>query len=172
VALGQAMNQNQVLFLRQANSDFQMFELLQPMVNRGAVEPCHGLHYLQMATEKLAKAYFLGHAPIKKTHTYFSKFWRALRTRQRIRRALGYADSESFRNDLLMVAGLATAIEELAPALADEGPNTEYPWPAPDYTDAPASFHFKVWGRINHGQDGVVLLKLVRGLFRVAPTSF
>ena len=67
-----------------------------------------------------------------------------------------------------MVAGLATRIEELAPNLADEGPNTEYPWPAPNYTDAPASFHFNVWGRINHGEDGIVLLKVVRALFQAA----
>ena len=166
------MNRNQELFLRQAASDFQMFERLQSLVNEGAVEPCHGLHYLQMATEKLAKAFFLAGGPIKKRHNYFSKFSRALRTSQRIRRALGYPDSASFRNDLLMVAGLATTIEELAPDLADEGPNTEYPWPTPDFTYAPATFHFSVWGRINHGQDGIVLLTVVRALFRTAPTSF
>ena len=58
-----------------------MFNHLQSMVNEGSVEPCHGLHYLQMATEKLAKAFFLAWGPIKKRHNYFSKFWRALRTR-------------------------------------------------------------------------------------------
>ena len=160
------MNRNQELFLRQASSDFQMFERLQPMVNSRVVEACHALHYLQMATEKLAKTYFLKLGPIERRTATFPSFGAHLATRQRIRQALGYRDSLSFRNDLLMVAGLATGIEELAPDLADEGPNTEYPWPAPDYTHAPASFHFRVWGRIDHGQDGIVLLKLVRALFQ------
>ena len=39
-------------FLEQARSDFAMFDLL----NEAKVPQCHVLHYLQMATEKLAKA--------------------------------------------------------------------------------------------------------------------
>jgi len=43
------------VFLEQASSDWQVYEHL-----KGTHFPnCHALHYLQMATEKLAKAYLL-----------------------------------------------------------------------------------------------------------------
>lgn len=46
------MNEQQRLYLVQARSDRDILKLLssQPI--------CHQLHYLQMLTEKLAKAYF------------------------------------------------------------------------------------------------------------------
>jgi hypothetical protein len=40
-------------FLTQARSDWQVFEHLYD----SDFPECHALHYLQMATEKLAKAY-------------------------------------------------------------------------------------------------------------------
>jgi hypothetical protein len=36
----------------------------------------------------------------------------------------------------------------------------------------PANYHFSAWGRIDHGQDGRVLLHIVRGLFEQAPNCF
>lgn len=41
-------------YVAQARSDWQLFERLREMES---VEMCHHLHYLQMACEKLAKAY-------------------------------------------------------------------------------------------------------------------
>ena len=43
-----------VAYHRQGRSDWQMFAELQ---GRHDVPACHSLHFLQMATEKLAKAY-------------------------------------------------------------------------------------------------------------------
>jgi len=40
-------------FLAQAKSDWQIYEHLE----KTSFSKCHALHYLQMATEKLAKAY-------------------------------------------------------------------------------------------------------------------
>ena len=42
-------------YLRQARSDFGVFQLLLEQ-DRDMVPACHPLHYLQMSTEKLAKA--------------------------------------------------------------------------------------------------------------------
>ena len=166
------MNDRQALFFRQASSDWRMFQWLRSRVNRRLCEVCHALHYLQMAVEKLSKSYFLRAGPIRHSHKYFSKFWRALLTANRVRRALGYGNSEAYRNRLLLAEGLAARIEELAPDLAGQGPNTEYPWPEPDYQHAPAGFHFPIWGRIDHGQDGAILLEIVDRLFAAAPNSF
>jgi hypothetical protein len=171
IALEAAMNRNQELFHLQANSDLRMFDRLRGMVATGEIEACHGLHFLQMATEKLSKAYFL-RSNVRRSHKYFSKFWCALPTVGRIRRELRYADSKTFRDDILSVAGLVSRIEQLAPDLADEGPNPEYPWPYPNYQHAPGSYHFAIWGRITHGHDGQLLVRLVHSLADAAPRCF
>lgn len=68
------MNAREVAFYRQARSDWSVFRHLHPRgyrwwttlrqawcgvagVRPFAFPPCHELHYLQMRTEKLAKAY-------------------------------------------------------------------------------------------------------------------
>ena len=48
------MNTFQGLWWQQAKSDHQVFQRLRSE----GVAQCHSLHYLQMVTEKLAKAYF------------------------------------------------------------------------------------------------------------------
>lgn len=47
--------------------------------------PCHCLHYLQMLTEKLGKAYFYGKVtPPAKAHTGFRKLVRNLSTNPKV----------------------------------------------------------------------------------------
>src|SRR5208283_5496445 len=72
---GQVMNPEQELWWRQAESDHSVFVHLR----RAGIPECHLLHYLQMATEKLSKAYLWrsGHAP-PRTHVGFVRFLRAL----------------------------------------------------------------------------------------------
>ena len=73
------MNNEQKLWWKQARSDHALFVQL-----RGAgVHECHLLHYLQMATEKVSKAYFWrsGHAP-PKSHTGTVLFLKALLDRR------------------------------------------------------------------------------------------
>ena len=66
------MDAEQGLYLTQARSDFRALRTL-----KGA-DACHQIHYLQMATEKLAKAYFWrAGKPLKKQHDFFVKFLRA-----------------------------------------------------------------------------------------------
>jgi len=45
----------QEAFLAQASSDYEVFQILLDL-DRTVVPVCHPLHYLQMSTEKLAKA--------------------------------------------------------------------------------------------------------------------
>lgn len=65
------MNTSQELGWQHSKSDHEAYQLLRghgPAV-------CHTLHYLQMTTEKVAKAYFWreGHSP-QKSHIGFVKF--------------------------------------------------------------------------------------------------
>jgi hypothetical protein len=64
------MNRIQDLWWQQARSDHQLFTSLR---GTGCAQ-CHLLHYLQMATEKIAKAYFWrsGSAP-PKSHAGFAQ---------------------------------------------------------------------------------------------------
>ncbi|MGH7270646.1 MAG: hypothetical protein ACREJ3_09465 [Polyangiaceae bacterium] len=48
-----------VAFHSQAKSDWEVYELLSR--TQPSPRPCHSLHYLQMACEKLGKAYRLRH---------------------------------------------------------------------------------------------------------------
>ena len=69
------MNSFQEVWWQQAKSDHEAFLLIRGQ----GIAQCHSLHYLQMVTEKIAKAYFWrsGTAPPQK-HTGFPTFLRFL----------------------------------------------------------------------------------------------
>ncbi len=120
------------------------------MLRKNARNPCHVLHYLQMATEKLAKAYFWrsGKVPAK-SHVGFSKLFRALADNQSAYAALGFKRVDEYRRWCRQTAsGLSHEIESLAPSLANNGPNPEYPWPHHAPTETPASFSFPLWDKL------------------------
>jgi len=62
---------------------------------------------------------------------------------------------------------LAKQIEGLAPSVALDGPNPEYPWPIQVPVVAPCDFNFPVWREL---QDplGRKFLNFLKELFRVA----
>jgi hypothetical protein len=138
------MNEQQRLYLVQARSDWKVFKLLK------AQDTCHRLHYFQMCAEKLAKAFFwkagsnagLGHAA-------FVKFIRSITTNRKVAERLGYANKSSFREWIKDVSELAYELERLAPALANDGPNPEYPWPRELPQHAPVEHDFQAWRRLN-----------------------
>lgn len=80
------MNEAQRLYHAQARSDFEIFHFLE------GKHACHRLHYLQMCTEKLGKAYFYGSKPPPgKVHTGFVKFLKHLSAKKNIWKALGFS---------------------------------------------------------------------------------
>jgi hypothetical protein len=91
-----ALNRRQG-FILQARSDFAIFRHLldQP---RASVPECHALHYLQMASEKLAKAILdaQGVAADPYSHIAFSNLPYRL-ARADIARAVGYDNARSYR---------------------------------------------------------------------------
>ena len=90
------MNQYQAVWWEQTRADYSVLRLLR---SQNAL-PCHQLHYLQMVTEKLGKAYFwrTPHPP-RTTHASFVRFLQALDDRQpsanvnRIAQLLGFGRS-------------------------------------------------------------------------------
>jgi hypothetical protein len=135
------MNAQQLAFLRQARSDWQIFCDLRARANRPA---CHDLHFLQMATEKLAKAFLWGsHTPTG--HAALVRFLRAVANKRRVSEALQMEPPALLQRRVHGVLPVAYQLERLAPDLAANGPNPEYPWPRELPTIAPADYDFDAW---------------------------
>lgn len=156
------MTGEQRLWGRQAESDLALFVLL-----RGAgVHECHLLHYLQMATEKLSKAYLWrsGHAP-PRSHTGFVVFLRALLDRRgeldRIAAVLGFGRRKDLDKWARGIQPLAYALQNLAPAEAGDGPNPEYPWPHESPVQCPVGHAFPLWNQLANTGQGRKLMDFI-----------
>lgn len=158
---GQRRTAYAAAFLTQARSDWQVFRTL-------AASPaprCHSLHYLQMACEKLAKAYRLRDTAspvdeIVSRHTGFEKFVGAF--------LLAIKHEYAGRDEQLTLLirrsrGYAREIEKLAPATdrvaAPE--NAEYPWEANGVVVAPCHYPFPALAFLRE-PGGLAFLKLVQ----------
>jgi len=118
-------------YLLQAEADWKMFkEAWQSSLPRS-----HGLHFLQMATEKAGKAYLAAGGEtlkkLKRSHHAFVKFLQTLPRNWPLQTSNGFHNRAAFRNRVANLKPLAESIERLAPALARDGPNPEYPWKEP-----------------------------------------
>lgn len=148
------MNAYQELSWQQAKSDHVAFVLLR---GRG-VEQCHVLHYLQMAAEKIAKAYFWRSGkPPARSHAGLRQFLKflghiGLRDRERIANLFSFGRFSDFQNWIRTILPIAHDLERLAPDLASDGPNAEYPWPHAAPQNAPAQFDFPVWATLKSGR--------------------
>lgn len=131
-------------FIAQARSDWALWGLL---AGRKDVPVCHELHYLQMACEKLAKAYRLRDtvSPVEELvsrHTGFAKFLvpfciTVLKDEYRSKDA-------QFRGILSRTRAIAREIEKLAPAIdcLAVPENAEYPWERDNQVTAPCTYGF------------------------------
>lgn len=157
------MNSYQDLWWQQAQSDHQVFLL----VRRQGMAECHCLHYLQMATEKIAKAYFWrSGAPPPRSHAGFVQFLRFLGQvrgddRERIADLFAFRRFTDFQNWIRTVLPIAYDLERLTPDLAHDGPNPEYPWPHAAPVLAPACYDFQAWTSLTRGQRRE-LMRVVR----------
>ena len=115
-------------FLRQARSENEVRRRLAA----SDLPECHELHYLQMVTEKLAKAYQPEAAdggPPAPTHVAFVKLLRSVGRSSSMARVMGFDGTRRFRLHVEGLLPLAARVEALAPAAAGfNQPNPEYPW--------------------------------------------
>lgn len=157
------MNEPQRLWWEQAKSDHAAFVWLR----RGGVHECHMLHYLQMATEKISKAYlWRSGSPPPRSHVGFMRFLRALLSRpradlSRIANVFGFGRPRDMDAWVKQVSPLAYGLQQLVPAEANDGPNPEYPWPHEMPTNCPALHSFDLWVRLRDHAQGRRLLKFI-----------
>lgn len=157
------MNDAQRLWWLQAQADWALFDHLRL---NWAVE-CQLLHYLQMATEKLSKAYFWrsGKTP-PKSHIGFVRFLKALLDRPRVEltriaTVLGFRRPEDLERWVVNTQNLAYALQNMAPAEARDGPNPEYPWPHENPAQSPVDFTFPLWDQLrNTGQGRNLMVRI------------
>ncbi len=129
-------------------------------------EECHRLHYLQMACEKIAKAYRL-RQPVSYrlddlySHVVFSKFIVGFLKSTPVKRR--YRSQEAKRRQIERYArSLATEIEKLAPAVDREQTpsNVEYPWLSGETVFLPCRHRYSVSRHLGE-QNGRDFLKLI-----------
>jgi hypothetical protein len=156
------MNRQQEVWWQQALSDHKAFVVLR----REGSAQCHLLQHLQMATEKLAKAYFWrSGSPPPRSHAGFVQFLRFLgqirqSDRERIANLFSFARFADFQQWIRAVLPIAYDLERLSPDLANDGPNPEYPWPHARPQTAPANHDFSVWSSLKSAQ-GRDLMRVV-----------
>lgn len=117
--------------LEQGLSQLRMYEFLAAQDAENAPE-AHALHFLQMATENIAKAVFLSSNPgwDKYRHTAFASIPYHLRARH-VATKLGWSDFEAYKRFMSDIRPLCQDIERLHPQVGETGedrPNVEYPW--------------------------------------------
>jgi len=118
-------------YARQARSDWDLFCRIDALPD---VPFCHRLHYLQMACEKIAKAYRARDTDISVEdvathHVGFEKFMKAFFLSPQIKH--GFAGRDELRQGVARtVRRIAAQVEKLAPAVDREATpdNAEYPW--------------------------------------------
>lgn len=151
-------------FLTQAWSDFLVFREM----NSSDQPKCHALHYLQMATEKLAKGFLCKKSgrPPKMTHYSLVNFLNASRSQADWRVALGYGHNpKAYGYYIDSLLQIARQIERLVPegGVIDKV-NPEYPWRNDSgEVDCPCKHDFSHLDR----SDLANLRKLIHRLFQI-----
>ncbi len=148
-------------FLEQARSDWNAYQKTQ----EPAWPSCHQLHFLQMATEKLSKALLIsGEVSLERathSHAAFVKFMRVVSHNHNLQAELGMNKSQ-LKALFERLLPIAHEIEALAPALAQDGPNPEYPWRDKlGHVCIPTKYSFPLT-KLMQSQQGTRLLKYIR----------
>jgi len=153
-----------IAFARQADADFRAWELYEMHPEAVAAE-CHKLLFLQMACEKLCKAYLIrsGTPPevLQGSHGCVANPLPVVIKRQIL--ALGRNPSK-MRGVLAQVRHLAEEIEVLNPAVRRDGrrpDNCEYPWEAEGRVSSPLDRTFQPL-RLVVAPAGRTFIKLIR----------
>jgi hypothetical protein len=160
------MNEFQRLFWAQARAEFDLYLHLRGHGDR----PRHLLHLLQMASKKLAKAYFWRRKkPPRKTHAFFESLMRTLKSRTDLVELFGFRTTAQFQAAIKAMTPLALELEELAPDQAGDGPNPEYPWPPDEPAFTPVECDFPTWKKLTEEATGKHLLQFLETAIETFP---
>jgi hypothetical protein len=132
-------------YFAQASADWAMFREVRL---RADVPASYALHYLQMATEKLAKAYRFRNTTasaetLLTSHVGFDAFMRAFLQSQQVHRMYNSRTAQlaAIRRGC---GQLARLVEQLAPAVGGVArpENAEYPWAQGEEVIVPVQYSF------------------------------
>lgn len=160
------MNVCQEIWWHQVQSDMATLAILR----RAGADPCQQLHYLQMATEKLGKAYFCKPGlPPPRSHAALVPFLRSMggipqSRRDGIAALFAFKPYLSFQAWINAALPVAYELERLAPALAQDGPNPESPWPQGTPIHCPANFRFPIWEQVTKTAKGRQFIQTIQTL--------
>ena len=124
-----------------------------------------------MTTEKLGKAFLIagGNVPAKvhTSHKAFVRFLQVMAYNSDLQKQLRMTRRQ-LRAHIKSLLPIAEEIEKLAPALAHNGPNAEYPWEMPTRAiHVPATYPFPVLSQLRMPK-GIKLLTLITVIFEHA----
>lgn len=150
-------------FMAQSRSDWEVYSRL---AADPAIPVCHPLHYLQMACEKIAKAYRCRDRSVDleellKRHVGFSKFLGSFLASPSVKEAYR-GRAAQLREVTGFARALAREIEKLAPSVdrAASPENSEYPWESGGEVIPPCSYSYPRLSLLT-SPGGRTLLKLV-----------
>ncbi len=137
-------------FATQGASDLQVYEILTAHEEKksGTVPSCHRLHYLQMATEKIAKSYLVGIgnlSPRTRSHIAVANCVKIYYRSAPVK--LKFAGKNDRREKIeAIMLDVAHKIEQLNPAVDDENvpANVEYPWSMEQNLVVPCRHKFEI----------------------------
>jgi len=92
------------------------------------------------------------------------RLWNSIhkeKKQQRIAKVFSFPKYNKFQNRIRLFMPIAHGLENLAPTLANKGPNIEYPWPHESLPHAPVNHDFAEWKMLEtpRGRD---LLRVIR----------
>jgi hypothetical protein len=161
-------------YFEQACSDWSIFVEFH---GREDIPRAQALHYLQMATEKLAKAYRLCDSltnleTILTSHVGFPEFFNTFLRAPSMRREFKGRD-EQLRQIQRDCQSLARAVEQLAPAVDRLGhpANAEYPWEEGGKIVAPVSYSFPSLSLLREARGRWFLNFVERAFFEYSQRS-
>lgn len=156
-----------IAYAEQSASDWNVF---QKLTADGNVEFCHALHYLQMACEKIAKAYRFRDTDtavgtLLTSHVAVSKFIETFLCSP-IMMERWTANPHQLRPLRQRCRQLAREVEIMAPAVARTGrpENAEYPWESGKRVQIPASYSYPNLSQLQNQKQtrAIEFLKVIR----------
>jgi hypothetical protein len=161
-------------FATQSRSDWQVYGRL---AADQQIPACHELHYLQMACEKIAKAYRCRDTAanledLLKRHVGFAKFMGSFLASPSIKEAYRGRDAQ-LRQVSRLARTLAREIEKLAPAVDRAGSpeNAEYPWETGDDVISPCEYSYPRLSLLMSPGGRTLLKLLARAIQEFQPPS-
>jgi hypothetical protein len=150
-------------FAAEARSDWAIYKML---ADDATLPRCHALHYLQMTTEKIAKAYRCRDTgadveSVLYLHVGFAKFMSSFLLSPMIKGE--YEGRDAHLQEILKSArSLAREIEKLAPAVdrRSSPENAEYPWSQGDDVVTPCQYGYPSLS-LMQGTGGRAFLKIL-----------